>query len=99
MLKVFICCSYKRTKNTTDTTRGRKMTNDQINTAAIAAIRAMSTEARAEFIRMYESGDNAQTVAQAYAVEGVSRQVRMASMALESARTMSALVDAVEATI
>jgi hypothetical protein len=73
------------------------MTNEQITQAAAAAIRAMSPEARAAFIAMVEAGKSsaAQTVAQAYAVEGVSRQVRMASMALESSNIMSALTDVV----
>ena len=76
-----------------------KMTSEQIVTAARAAIRAMSPEARAAFVAMVDAGQNetAQTVAHAYAVEGVSRQVRMASMALESSNIMGALVECVGA--
>lgn len=75
------------------------MTEAQIITAAHAAIRAMDDKTRAAFIAMVEAGQSeaAQTVAQAYAVEGVSRQVRMASMALEHSHIMAGLVDAVEA--
>ena len=73
------------------------MTTDQITQAAEAAIRAMSPEARAAFIAMFEAGDRnaSQAVAQAYAFEGVSRQIRMASMALEKSSVMIALTEIV----
>lgn len=75
------------------------MTTEQIQQAALAAIRAMDPKARAAFIEMYEA-QNEQTaeVARAYAIEGVSRQVRLGSMALESSRVMDGLVDLVTAT-
>lgn len=75
--------------------------NARLAQAATAAIRAMSPEVRAAFIAMVESGQHeaAQTVAQAYAVEGVSRHVRMASMALENSQVMDALTEIVAAKI
>ncbi|TQE92929.1 MAG: hypothetical protein FKY71_18680 [Spiribacter salinus] len=76
------------------------MTEAQIQQAALAAIRAMDPKARAAFIAMHEA-QNEQTaeVARAYAVEGVSRQVRLGSMALESSRVMDGLVDLVADTL
>ena len=72
------------------------MTPQQIQQAAIAAIRAMDPKARAAFIQMHEAADaSASDVARAYAIEGVSRQVRLASMALESGRVMDGLVELV----
>ena len=73
------------------------MNADQIQAAAIAAIRAMDPAARAAFVEMFEAGqhENAQTVAQAYAVEGVSRQIRLCSVVLENSRKMQALTEIV----
>lgn len=72
------------------------MTNAQKKQAALAAIRAMEPEARAAFIKMYEANDpNAGKVARAYSIEGISRQVRLASMALESSRIMEDLTEVV----
>ncbi len=74
------------------------MTNAQIQIAAEAAVRAMDPKARAAFIAMFEAGqhDATQNIAQAYAVEGVCRQTRLASMALESGRVMGGLVRMIE---
>ena len=73
------------------------MTADQIAAAAEAAIRAMSKDARAAFVAMHEAGrhEETQQIAQAYAIEGVGRQIRLASLALESSRVMDGLVDLV----
>lgn len=70
------------------------MTIAEIKAAAEAAVRAMSAEARAEFIAMFEAGqhDATQSIAQAYAVEGVSRQIRLASVLLEDSRKMDRLI-------
>lgn len=75
------------------------MTIEEIQQAALAAIRAMDPKSRAAFVEMYEAR-NEQTaeVARAYAIEGVLRQVRLGSMALESSRVMDGLVDLVAAT-
>jgi uncharacterized protein with FMN-binding domain len=76
------------------------MTADQIQQAALAAIRAMDPKARAAFIAMHEAqNEQAAEVVRAYAVEGVSRQVRLASMAMESSRVMDGLVDLVADTL
>lgn len=73
------------------------MTESQIIAAAEAAIRAMSPEAQAEFVKLFEAGqrDQTQTIAQCYAVEGVGRQMRLASAALENGRIMDGLCDLV----
>jgi hypothetical protein len=69
------------------------MNADQIKEAAAAAVRAMDDKTKAAFIAMFEAGDeNAVGVARVFAIEGVSRQVRLASMALESSRIMDGLV-------
>ena len=73
------------------------MNAEQATTAAKAAIRAMSPEARAAFMRMVENGETtkAQQVVHAYAVEGINRQVRLASLCLESSRVMDGLIEVV----
>jgi hypothetical protein len=73
------------------------MDNEQILIAAKSAISVMSPEMQARFIELFEAGQHTQTqnIAQAYAVEGVNRQARLASAALESGRIMSGLVEIV----
>jgi hypothetical protein len=72
------------------------MTEDQIMQAALAAIRAMDPKARAAFIAMHETRDKQTAeVARAYALEGVSRQLRLGSMAMENSRVMQGLVEVV----
>ena len=73
------------------------MTDDQLQTAALAAVRAMDADARAAFIAMFEAGehDKTEAVAQAYAVEGVSRQIRLASAVLEHSSKMDGVVEIV----
>ena len=73
------------------------MTTDQIIAAAIAAIRAMDPATRAHFVAAFEAGQRDQTrvIAQAYALEGVSRQIRLCSVVLESSRKMEALTEIV----
>ena len=73
------------------------MTDAQIIQAAKLAISAMDEAARAAFIAAFENGNEPATsaIATGYAVEGVSRQIRMCSMALENARIMDGLCDLV----
>ena len=73
------------------------MTAEQITAAAIAAIRAMDPAARAHFVAAFEAGqhDQTETIAQAYALEGVSRQIRLCSAVLEDSRKMEALTEIV----
>jgi hypothetical protein len=75
------------------------MTPEQIKTAAEAAIRAMTPEARATFIQMFEAGNHnaTQDIAQAYAFEGVSRQISLAHIVLEDSRKMDHLTAIVAA--
>jgi len=78
--------------------KGNTMTDaTQRVTAAKAAIRAMKPEARAAFMKMVENGETekAQQVVHAYAVEGINRQIRIASLCLESSRVMDGLTEVV----
>lgn len=71
-----------------------QLTHAQIVAAAEAAVRAMSADAKAAFIAMVEAGqhDAAQAVANGYALEGVSRQLRLGHMLLEDSRKMDRFV-------
>jgi Rad3-related DNA helicase len=73
------------------------MTEAQIMQAAKLAISAMDEATRAAFIAAFEAGNETVSgaIATGYAVEGVSRQIRMCSMALESGRVMDGLCDLV----
>ena len=73
------------------------MNKEQATTAAKAAIRAMEPEARAAFMKMVENGETekAQQVVHAYAVEGINRQIRLASLCLDSSAVTEALTEVV----